>query len=73
MNSPSLSIAVVANALHDAFVRSHPQSFIDDFSTDEKVVIDGRFHLLAVAHVLRINLLRALAAQACAPQEQTPQ
>ena len=66
----SLPAPIVARAIHDAIARSHPRAFVDEFSLDEPVVIDGRFHLEAIAHVLSINLLHALAAQACAQQEQ---
>ena len=43
-----IEAAGMAKAHYDAFKETHPDAYIDDFSDNYPVVIDGRFHLHVV-------------------------
>ena len=41
------AIQAVARAIYDALQQADPQAFMEDFTLEDPIVIDGRFHLQA--------------------------
>ena len=60
----------VALALYRSLRQCDPNAFIEDFTLEGPVAVDGEFDLRALALILSVNL-HGLAAQALAPVEQS--
>jgi hypothetical protein len=64
--------SAVAKAIYAALDRADPSACMGPFDLDKPVIIDGDFHLYAVAAMLMISL-HDLNAQALLPPAQTPE
>lgn len=68
----SCSVDELAGAIYWALKQCDKNAFIEDFSLEDPVTIDGSYQLRALALLLQINL-HGLFAQALSPVEQKRQ
>jgi hypothetical protein len=70
LKSMEVTREALARALYDAFKETHPDAYIEDFSKDYPINIDGKFHLQAIVSLFIAKYCH-LSAQALSQKGQT--